>query len=212
MLPKHIKLPIIKYVKQHERVERKLTERILTMKNIRQIIGINRSQLNYWDVQGLFNKRKVAGKKFWRRFSRIDLVVLMILDKLADYGLQLSDLCENPLELYATAIKQFNVVEQFSKGNRVYLYLDGTNINYFFGDEMDMWKKSILQTSDPVTVIRTDPIMRKVLRLTQKDDFFIRYIGDEFGGKHKIVYYVEGERIVLEGKIKIRRRRQNEQQ
>lgn len=210
MLPKHIKLPIINYVKQHERVERKLTERILTMKNIRQIIGINRSQLNYWDVQGLFNKRKVAGKKFWRRFSRIDLVVLMIFDKLADYGLQLSDLCENPLELYATAIKQFNVVEQFSKGNRVYLYLNGEDVNYFFGDEIDVWEKSILQASDPVTVVRIDPMMRYVLRKTQQDDFYIQLTNDEFGKRHKIIYFVDGEKIVLEGKIKTRRRRQNE--
>lgn len=211
MKSEQVKLSIIRLFKQHEKVERELTKKCLTMKNIKKISGIDRGQLNYWNMQGLFSKKKATGKKSWRRFSRIDLIALMILEKLVDYGLLLSDLCEKPLDWHATAISKFNLIQQFSRGNRIYLYMDEDSINYFYGINTDVWKK-ILRKSEPVTVMRIDPIMRYVLRKTQQDDFYIRFTADKFGKKHKVVYFVEGEQIILEGKIKIKRRRQNEQQ
>lgn len=204
-----VKLSIIRLFKQHEKVERELTKKYLTMKNIKKISGMDRGQLNYWNMQGLFSKKKATGKKSWRRFSRIDLIALMILEKLADYGLQLSDLCENPLDWHATAINKFNLIQQFSRGNRIYLYMDEDSINYFYDINANVWK-NILRASEPVTVMRIDPIMRYVLRKTQRDDFYVKFTKDKFGGKHKAVYYVEGEKIMLESKIKIKRRRQNE--
>ena len=209
MKSEQVKLSIIRLFKQHEKVERELTKKYLTMKNIKKISGMDRGQLNYWNIQGLFSKKKATGKKSWRRFSRIDLIALMILEKLADYGLQLSDLCENPLDWHATAINKFNLIQQFSRGNRIYLYMDEDSINYFYGINANVWK-NILRASEPVTVMRIDPIMRYVLRKTQRDDFYVKFTKEKFDGKHKVIYYVEGEKIMLESKIKIKRRRQNE--
>ncbi|MCK4817486.1 hypothetical protein KA005_17080, partial [bacterium] len=110
----------------------------------------------------------------------------------------------------ATEINKFKLVCEFSEGNRIYLQLNKENINYFYGDNIKARKEKILPTQGPVTIMRIDPIMRYVLRKTQRDDFYVKFTKDKFGGKHKAVYYVEGEKIMLKSKIKIKRRRQNE--
>ncbi len=194
----------------HRLVERKLTKKSMTMKDLKKTSGIDRGQLNYWEFQNVLPKQKITGGKSWRRFSRFDLMGFAIVEGLSKHGLELADLCKNPVEWLATEINKFNLVCEFSEGNRIYIYMDEKNINYFYGTEIKAWKEKILPTQGPVTIMRIDPIMRYVLRKTQRDDFYVKFTKDKFGGKHKVIYYVEGEKIMLKSKIKIKRRRQNE--
>jgi len=194
----------------HRLVERKLTKKSMTMKDLKKTSGIDRGQLNYWEFQNVLPKQKTTRGKSWRRFSRFDLMGFAIIKELAKHGLYLIDLYENPVEWLATEINKFKLVCEFSEGNRIYIYMDEKNINYFYGTEIKAWKEKILPTQGPVTIMRIDPIMRYVLRKTQRDDFYVKFTKDKFGGKHKVIYYVEGEKIMLKSKIKIKRRRQNE--
>ena len=181
----------------HRLVEKKLTKKSMTMKDLKKTSGIERGQLNYWEFQNVLPKQKTTGGKSWRRFSRFDLMGFAIIKELAKHGLELTDLCENPIDWFASAIDKFHLLRQFSRGNRIYIYIDEKNINYFYGDNIKVWKEKILPTQGPVTIIRIDPIMRDILRKTQRKDFYVKFTNDRFGGKLKVIYYVEGEEIVL---------------
>ncbi|MBA7538541.1 hypothetical protein ES705_30818 [subsurface metagenome] len=181
----------------HRLVERKLTKKSMTMKDLKKTSGIERGQLNYWEFQNVLPKQKTTRGKSWRRFSRLDLMGFAIVEELSKHGIELADLCKNPVDWLAYAIDKFHLLREFSKGNRIYIYMDEKNINYFYGDNIKVWKEKILPTQGPVTIMRIDPIMRDILRKTQRDDFYIRFTNDRFGGKLKVIYYVEGEEIVL---------------
>jgi len=184
-------------LENHLKVKMKLTKKLLTMKDLKKTSGIDRGQLNYWEFQNVLPKQKTTGGKSWRRFSRFELMGFAIIKELAKHGLYLIDLYENPLERLATEINKFKLVCEFSEGNRIYLQLNKENINYFYGDNIKAWKEKILPTQGPVTIMRIDPIMKKVIKLTQRDDFYIKFTNDKFGGKLKVIYYVEKEGIVL---------------
>jgi hypothetical protein len=196
----------------HRLVAMKLTKKSMTMKDLKKTSGIERGQLNYWEFLNVLPKQKITAGKSWRRFSRFELMGFAIIEELEKHGLHLIDLYENPVEWLATDINKFHLLREFSKGNRIYIYMDEKNISYFYGTEIKVWKEKILLMRGPVTIMRIDPIMRYVLRKTQQDDFYVKFTKDRFGGKRKVIYYIEGEQIILEGKIKIKRRRQNEQQ
>ena len=191
--------PAVKRLLQnHLKVEMKLTKKLLTMKDLKKTSGIDRGQLNYWEFQNVLPKQKTARGKSWRRFSRLDLMGFAIVEELSKHGIELTDLCENPLDWLVYAIDKFHLLRQFSKGNRIYIYMDEKNINYFYGDDINVWKEKILPTQGPVTIMRIDPIMRDILRKTKRKDFYVKFTNDRFGGKLKIIYYVEEEGIVLD--------------
>ena len=169
----------------HRLVEMKLTKKILYMKDLKNISGIERGQLNYWEFQEILPKQKKTRKKAWRQFSRFELMGFAIVEELSKHGLELADLCENPVDWLATEINKFKLVCEFSEGNRIYIYIDEKNINYFYGDDINIWKEKILPTQGPVTIMRIDPIMKKVIKLTQRDDFYIRFTKEKIGGKHR---------------------------
>jgi len=181
----------------HRLVEMKLTKKSMTMKDLKKTSGIDRGQLNYWEFQNVLPKQKTTRGKSWRRFSRLDLMGFAIVEELSKHGIELTDLCENPVDWFASVIDKFHLLRQFSKGNRIYIYMDEKNINYFYGDDIKVWKEKILPTQGAVTIIRIDPIMRDILRKTQREDFCVKFTKDRFGGKLKVIYYVEGEEIVL---------------
>jgi len=186
----------------HRLVEMKLTKKLLTMKDLKKTSGIDRGQLNYWEFQNVLPKQKTARGKSWRRFSRFDLMGFAIIKELAKHGLYLIDLYENPVECLATEINKFNLIEHFSNGNRIYLCLNGENIDYFCGDDIKkwtnkVWKQRTLPILGAVTIIRIDPIMRYILRKTKRKDFYVKFTNDKFGRKLKVIYYVEEEGIVL---------------
>ncbi len=187
----------------HRLVEMKLTKKSMTMKDIKKTSGIDRGQLNYWEFQNVLPKQKITRGKSWRRFSRFDLMGFAIIQELSKHGLYLMDLYENPVEWLVTEINKFNLVREFSEGNRIYLQLNKENINYFCGDDIKdwtnkVWKQRILPILGAVTIIRIDPIMRYILRKTKRKDFYVKFTNDRFGGKLKIIYYVEEEGIVLD--------------
>jgi hypothetical protein len=189
-------------LENHLKVEMKLTKKSMTMKDLKKTSGIERGQLNYWEFQNVLPKQKTARGKSWRRFSRFDLMGFAIIKELAKHGLYLIDLYENPVERLATEINKFNLIEHFSNGNRIYLCLNGENIDYFCGDDNKdwtnkVWKQRTLPILGPVTIIRIDPIMRYILRKTKRKDFYVKFTNDKFGRKLKIIYYVEEEGIVL---------------
>ena len=175
----------------------KLTKKLLTMKDLKKISGTDRGQLNYWEFQNVLPKQKTTRGKSWRRFSRLDLMGFVIVEELSKHGLELADLCDNPVDWLAYAIDKFHLLRQFSEGNRIYIYMDEKNINYFYGDDINIWKEKILPTQGPVTIMRIDPIMRDILRKTKRKDFYVKFTNDRFGGKLKVIYYVEEKGIVL---------------
>ena len=181
----------------HRLVEMKLTKKSMTMKDLKKTSGIERGQLNYWEFQNVLPKQKTTRGKSWRRFSRLDLMSFAIVEELSKHGIELTDLCENPLDWLVYAIDKFHLLRQFSEGNRIYIYMDEKNINYFYGDDINIWKEKILPTQGPVTIMRIDPIMRDILRKTKRKDFYVKFTNDRFGGKLKVIYYVEEEGIVL---------------
>ncbi|MCK4251897.1 MerR family transcriptional regulator [candidate division WOR-3 bacterium] len=192
-----LKPAVKRLLENHLKVKMKLTKKSMTMKDLKKTSGIERGQLNYWEFQNVLPKQKTTRGKSWRRFSRLDLMGFAIVEELSKHGIELTDLCKNPVDWLAYAIDKFHLLRQFSKGNRIYIYMDEKNINYFYGDDINIWKEKILPMQGPVTIIRIDPIMRDILRKTQRKDFYVKFTKDRFGGKLKVIYYVEGEEIVL---------------
>ena len=72
----------------------KFDQQNITAGDVKQILGITKMQLSYWDAKGLKLSRKRAGKRAWRKFSIFDLFGFAILLKLRNFGFRL-DKCES---------------------------------------------------------------------------------------------------------------------
>jgi len=134
----------------------------LTAKSVRELTDTSYKQINSWDNKSIL-PMKNRGKSFWRRFSGVDIIKLLIMRKMINLGIPISKL--RPFYKWINKPKAIDyLVEKAFYGLNVYLYSDLKDNFGFYSDTelkdiISMNKESVVILI-PLTKIVTDIVNR----------------------------------------------------
>jgi len=190
------------------RVIQKLEDKYMTASDVMRILKISKMQLFYWDLKTRKPGSRMLDaryrqlslhRKMWRRFSTIDLVWLTALTHLRALYVQINGCLKlvDWLQHCITDIKYDLLIYELSKGNQIIFSIGKEGVQYFLGSEIQKDCSGFCRIAYPKILVSLSSLFGFVLEKVKRDDFSVKFERDDFGGKNRITYYVNRERISL---------------
>jgi DNA-binding transcriptional MerR regulator len=112
---------------------RQLSQRDLTSKDLKTILGLTYRQINDWQTRGLLPSIQEQEKGLnkgagWKKFSFLELIPLAILGELKKNGFSISRLREPMKLLYLSDDLLLDVIPDLVNGNQILFYTDFYNV------------------------------------------------------------------------------------
>ena len=115
----------------------KVTEKILTAKDVKHILGISYRQLNDWEWRGMgseiFERPGSRKKEGWRKFSIADLIALGVVQEAKMYGIAITKLRAVMKKIFFTEETLRTIFPFIVYGHDVFFYSNFEQSSSYYG-------------------------------------------------------------------------------
>jgi hypothetical protein len=115
----------------------RVTEKILTAKDVKHILGISYRQLNDWEWRGMgreiFERPGCRKKEGWRKFSIADLIALGVVQEAKMYGISITKLRAVMSNIFFTEETLTAIFPFIVYGHDVFFYSNFEQSSSYYG-------------------------------------------------------------------------------
>jgi len=174
----------------------KVTEKILTAKDVKYILGISYRQLNDWEWRGMgreiFERPGRHKKEGWRKFSIADLIALGVVQEAKLYGISITKLRAVMHNIFFTDETLTTIFPFLVYGHDVFFYSNFERSSAYYGVNSVIESVEIsveyLRDSAFVLIIPVNRIADNIFMKMGRADF--RVLKQDDGGYNFLIHGV----------------------
>lgn len=178
-------------------IRKMLVQQYMTASDVRKILKITKMQLLYWDEKGLKSSKGQVKDHAWRKFSILDVFGFGILKSLRELGVKLKH-SERIFDwLRESVYEQPHFLHHFAEGDKIFLIVDikMEKLVHYYGSNMQELNTRIEGIKNPIITTPVNIILKHILEKAHKQDFFVNFAKDRFGGNNRVRFFIYNEEL-----------------